>query len=92
MGKKRFTTEQIITMLREAEVLHTKGETIESICRHLRITEQTYYRWRKEYGGIRVDQAKRLKALEQENNRLKKIVADLTIDNSILKEASRGNY
>ena len=92
MGKKRYTTEQIITMLREAEVLHTKGERIESICRHLGITEQTYYRWRKEYGGIRVDQAKRLKALEQENNRLKKIVADLTIDNSILKEASRGNY
>ena len=92
MGKKRYTTEQIIIKLREAEVLHTKGETIESICRHLGITEQTYYRWRKEYGGIRVDQAKRLKSLEQENNRLKKIVADLTIDNSILKEASRGNY
>ena len=92
MGKKRYTTEQIITMLREAEVLHTKGERIEAICRHLGITEQTYYRWRKEYGGIRVDQAKRLKALEQENARLKKIVADLSIDNSILKEASRGNY
>ena len=91
MGKKRYTPEQIIAKLREAEVLHSKGDTIESICRHLGITEQTYYRWRKEYGGIRIDQAKRLKALEQENSRLKKIVADLTIDNSILKEASRGN-
>jgi transposase-like protein len=92
MGKKRFTPEQIITMLREAEVLHSKGETIESICRHLGITEQTYYRWRKEYGGIRIDQVKRLKDLEKENAQLRKLVANLSIDNSILKEGLKGNY
>ena len=92
MGKIKFTTEQIISKLREAEVLQSQGLEIGMICKQLEIAEQTYYRWRKDYGGIRVDQAKRLKALEQENNRLKKIVADLTIDNSILKEASRGNY
>jgi transposase-like protein len=92
MGKIKFTPEQIISKLREAEVLQSQGLTIGMICKQLEIHEQTYYRWRKEYGGIRVDQAKRLKALEQENTRLKKIVADLTIDNSILKEASRGNY
>ena len=91
MGKVRFTTEQIIRKLREAEVLHSQGATISIICKQLEIHEQTYYKWRKEYGGIRIDQAKRLKGLEQENARLKKIVADLTIDNSILKEASRLN-
>jgi len=92
MGKIKFTTAQIIGKLREAEVLQSQGLNIGMICKQLAIHEQPYYRWRKEYGGIRIDQAKRLKALEQENNRLKKIVADLTIDNSILKEASRGNY
>ena len=92
MSRKKYTTEQIIAKLREAEVLHSQGSTIEDICKKLGITNQTYYRWRKEYGGIRVDQAKRLKSLEEENKRLKKIVADLTIDNSILKEVSRGNY
>ena len=92
MGKRKFTTEQIISKLREAEVLQSQGQTVSMVCKRLMITEQTYYRWRKDYGGIRVDQAKRLKALEQENNRLKKIVADLTIDNSILREATRGNY
>ncbi len=92
MGKRRFSTEQIIGKLREAEVLQSQGLNIGMICKRLEIAEQTYYRWRKEYGGIRLDQAKRLKALEQENARLKKIVADLSIDNSILKEASRGNY
>jgi len=92
MGKVKFTTEQIINKLREAEVLQSQGLNISMICKRLEIHEQTYYRWRKEYGGIRIDQAKRLKALEQENARLKKIVADLSIDNSILKEASRGNY
>ena len=92
MGKIKYTTEQIINKLREAEVLHSQGLTLSMICKRLEIHEQTYYRWRKEYGGIRIDQAKRLKALEQENARLKKIVADLSLDNSILKEASRGNY
>ena len=92
MGKINYSTEQIIGKLREAEVMQSQGSTVEQICKQLGITNQTYYRWRKEYGGIRVDQAKRLKALEQENARLKKIVADLSIDNSILKEASRGNY
>ncbi len=92
MGKRRFSTEQIIGKLREAEVLQSQGLDIGMICKRLEIAEQTYYKWRKEYGGIRLDQAKRLKALEQENARLKKIVADLSIDNSILKEASRGNY
>lgn len=92
MGKIKYSTEQIIGKLREAEVMQSQGSTVEHICKQLGITNQTYYRWRKEYGGIRIDQAKRLKALEQENARLKKIVADLSIDNSILKEASRGNY
>lgn len=92
MARKRYTTEQIIGKLREAEVLQSQGATVDQISKQLEINSQTYYRWRKEYGGIRIDQAKRLKALEQENSRLKKIVADLTIDNSILKEASRGNY
>ena len=91
MGKVKFTTEQIINKLREAEVLQSQGLNISMICKRLEIHEQTYYRWRKEYGGIRIDQAKRLKALEQENARLKKIVADLSIDNSILKESSRLN-
>ena len=91
MGKVRYTTEQIIRKLREAEVLHSQGASVSVICKQLEIHEQTYYKWRKEYGSIRVDQAKRLKHLEQENSRLKKIVADLSIDNSILKEASRLN-
>ncbi len=90
MARKRFTSEQIITMLREAEVLLNQGATVIEVARKLGIAEQTYYRWRKEYGGMRVDQAKRLKKLEQENARLKKLVADLSLDNAILKEANRG--
>ena len=92
MGKKRFTAEQIISKLREAEVLQSSGLSIVEICRQLEIKEQTYYKWRKEYGGMRIDQAKRLKEVEQENNRLKKLVADLSLDNAILKETVRGNY
>jgi putative transposase len=92
MGRKRYTAEQIIGMLREAEVLQGQGMTIGEISRKLGITEQTYYRWRKEYGGMRVDQAKRLKELEKENVRLKKLVANLSLDNDILKEAVQGNF
>jgi len=92
MSRKRFTAEQIISKLREAEVLQSSGLSILEICRQLEIKEQTYYKWRKEYGGMRVDQAKRLKEVEQENSRLKKLVADLSLDNAILKETVRGNY
>jgi len=91
MKKKEFTPEQIINMLREAEVLLSKGATAAEAVRKLGITEQTYYRWRREYGGMRVEQARRLKELEKENTRLKKLVADLSLDNVILKEAARGN-
>ena len=92
MPKKRFSPEQIIAKLREAEVELAKGQKIGPICRKLAISEQTYYRWRREYGGLRVDQAKRLKQLERENTRLKKVVADQALDISILKEVSEGNY
>jgi len=92
MARKRYTAEQIITKLREAEVELSKGQTTPQVCKKLGISDQTYYRWRKEYGGLRVDQAKRLKQLEHENARLKKLVADLSLDNSILKEASSGNF
>ena len=90
--RKGFTPEQIITMLREAEVLLAQGNTAMEVARKLGITEQTYYRWRREYGGMKVDQAKRFKELEKENTRLKKLVADLSLDNAILKEVSRGNF
>ena len=92
MARKRFSPEQIITMLREAEVLLNQSNPVAEVCRKLGISEQTYYRWRKEYGGMRVDQAKRLKELEQENARLKKLVADLSLDNAVLKEVNRGNF
>jgi len=92
MVKKAFKPEEIINKLREAEVLLSQGSTVAEASRKLNVTEQTYYRWRKEYGGMRVDQAKRLKELEQENSRLKKLVADITLDNAILKEAARGNF
>jgi putative transposase len=92
MRKKGFTAEQIINMLREAEVLLAQGSTAEEVARKLGVTEQTYYRWRREYGGMRIEQARRLKELEKENTRLKKLVADLSLDNAILKEVSRGNF
>ncbi len=92
MGRKRHTAEQIIAKLREAEVALAKGQTLAEVVRKLGISEQTYYRWRKEYGGLRVDQAKRLKELEKENGRLKKLVADQALDNAILKEVASGNF
>jgi transposase-like protein len=92
MIKKGYTPEQVISKLREAEVLLSQGTTVGEVCRKIGVTDVTYYRWRKEYGGMRVDQARRLKELEQENSRLKKLVADLSLDNAILKEASRGNF
>ncbi len=92
MGRKRHTAEQIIRKLREVEVELGRGLKTPEVCRKLGITEQTYYRWRKEYGGLRLDQAKRLKELERENSRLKKLVADQALDNAILKEAASGNF
>jgi transposase-like protein len=92
MARKRFKPEQIIHMLREAEIKLASGSTVGEVCRSLGITEQTYYRWRKSYGGMQVSQAKKLKALEQENARLKKLVADQALDKAILEEALKGNY
>ena len=92
MGKNTYQPEQIIAKLREAEVRLSKGQTIVEIVRQMGITEQTYYRWRKVYGGMQVNQALRLKALEKENSQLKRLVADLSLDNAILKEAARGNF
>jgi transposase-like protein len=91
MPKKSNTPEQIIGKLRQAEVMLSQGATVAEVCRKIEVTDQTYFRWRKEYGGMRVDQAKRLKDLELENLRLKKLVADLSLDKEILKEAARGN-
>jgi putative transposase len=91
MAKKTYTPEQIINKLREAEVFLSQGITAGEASRKIGVTEQTYYRWRREYGGMRIEQARRLKELEKENTRLKKLVADLSLDISILKEASRGN-
>ncbi len=92
MVRKTYRTEQIINKLREVEVLLSQGATIGDASRKIGVTEQTYYRWRREYGGMRVEQARRLKGLEKENGRLKKLVADLSLDNAILKEAARGNF
>ena len=91
MGKKRFSAEQIIVKLREAEIMESKGLTQVESAKKLGICEQTLIRWRKEYGGLRVDQAKRLKELEKENVRLKSLVADLSLDKAILKDAASGN-
>ena len=92
MERSGFTQEQIINKLREVEVLLSQGGSIREASRRIGVTEQTYYRWRKEYGGMRVEQARRLKELEKENARLKRLVADLSLDNDILKEASKGNF
>ena len=92
MGRKRFTSEQIIAKLREAEVELSRGMPVAEVCRKIGVTDQTYYRWRKVYGGLRIDQAKRLKELEKENARLKRVVADQALDITILKEANAGNF
>ncbi len=92
MSRRRFTAEKIIGMLREAEVGLAQGKKIREICRSLGISEQSYFRWRRDYGGLKTTQAKRIKDLERENSRLKKAVADLTLDKLILREALEGNY
>jgi len=92
MRRKRFSPEKIIGMLREAEIALAQGMTVGQVCRELAISEQTYYRWRKQYGGLKISQAKRMKDIVRENTRLKKAVADLTLDKVILKEALEGNY
>jgi putative transposase len=92
MAKKWHSPELIINKLREAEILLNQGASVGEASRKIGVTEQTYYRWRKEYGGMRIEQAKRLKDLEKENARLKKLVADISLDNAILKEVAEGNF
>jgi len=92
MVRKSYTPEQIINKLREAEIMFSQGATLTVILKKIGVSDATYYRWRKEYGGMKIEQAKRLKELEQENSRLKKLVADISLDNAILKEAARGNF
>ena len=92
MVRKSHSPEMIINKLREAEILLNQGANVGEVSRKIGITEQTYYRWRKEYGGMRIEQAKRLKDLEKENARLKKLVADISLDNAILKEVAEGNF
>ena len=92
MGQKRHAPEEIIQKLRRAEVEIAQGSTVAQACKQIEVTEHTYYRWRCEYGGLRLDQAKRLKVLEKENGRLKKLVADQALDIAILKEAASGNF
>ena len=92
MARKTYTPEQIINKLREAEIHINQGIPIAEASRKIGITQQTYYRWRREYGGLRIEQARKLKNLEKENVRLKKLVADLSLDNAILKEATEGNF
>ena len=92
MPRKRYRTEQIVTKLRQAEVELGRGLRTPQVCKKLGVSEQTYSRWRKEYGGLRMDQARRFKQLEKENSRLKKLVAEMAIDNAILKEAAEGNF
>jgi putative transposase len=92
MVKKGYRPEQIINKLREAEIMLSQGNTLAIMLKKIGVSDNTYYRWRKEYGGLTVDQVQRLKDLEVENSRLKRLVADLSLDNAILKEASRGNF
>lgn len=92
MPRKRYNAEEIIHKLREADVLLGQGRAVSEVCKQIGVTDQTYYRWRKAYGGMKIDQAKRLKELEAENARLKRAVADLTVDKLILKEVAEGKY
>ena len=92
MPRVRYTAEQIINKLRQAEVLLAQSKALGEVAKELGISDHTYYRWRKEYGGVRTDEAKRLKLLEKENERLKRLVADLSLDNAILKDAAEGNF
>lgn len=92
MKRKRHSPEQIITKLREADAMLAAGSTIAQVVQRLEISEQTFHRWRNQYGGMKANEAKRLKELEQENNRLKKLVADLSLDNAMLKEIAEGNF
>jgi putative transposase len=92
MSRKRYTPEQIVSILRQVEVLVANGKATDQACREAGIVEQTYYRWRKEYGGLKVDQAKRLKELEQENSKLKRLVAELSLDKQVLEDLARGNF
>ena len=92
MAGKRPTSEEIVARLRQVEVLNSQGKTVAEAVRAIGVTEVTYYRWRKEYGGLKGDQVKRLKELEAENTRLRRAVSDLTLDKMILAEAARGNY
>ncbi len=92
MPRKKYAPEQKITRLRQAEVAMSTGNTVVEAIRQIGVTEQTVYRWRNEYGGLSIDQAKRLKQIEAENARLKRALADLTLDNQILKEAAEGNF
>lgn len=92
MAKQRYTTEEIIHKLREADVLIGQGQAIAQVTKQIGVTEQTYFRWRKSHGGLRIDQAKRLRELEAENSRLKRAVADLTVDKIILKEVAEGKF
>jgi putative transposase len=92
MPRKKHSAEQIISILRQAEVEQAKGRSVEETCRELQISLHTYYRWRKQYGGLKLDQAKKLKELEKENAQLKKVVADLVLDKAILKELAQGNF
>ena len=92
MARKRYSTEEIIRKLREADVLIGQGQNVSDVIRHLGVSDVTYYRWRKEYGGFKIDQTKRLKDLEKENARLKRLLADAELDKSILKEAAGGNF
>ena len=92
MKRKRHSPEQIITKLREADAMLATGATIAQVVQRLEISEQTFHRWRNQYGGMKANEAKRLKELEQENTRLKKLVADLSLDNAMLKEVAEGNF